>query len=232
MESLFSFIAAKPIREQLAIYLSENVCPKGDPAGITISRLSENGMVECEFAFGFLRNDLVQNTVIPIVSDRPGADSMRRGKVIKLRRSDLGNTYLDFYPEEFMSDFQFAIILPIGIRRIYAIALQGDVDSIKGIDEYFDFVHTLISFYENTRSEIESPGHMSRPVLGAGHLTPRQEVILSKIKEERTNAAIALELGYSESLIRQETIAIYRKLGVNGRKELIPTTRENQGATR
>jgi DNA-binding NarL/FixJ family response regulator len=36
-----------------------------------------------------------------------------------------------------------------------------------------------------------------------------------------TNSEIALEIGYSESLIRQETIEIYRTLGVSGRKELI-----------
>lgn len=42
------------------------------------------------------------------------------------------------------------------------------------------------------------------------------------IKEQKTNAAIASELGYSESLIRQETIIIYRKLGVSGRKDLLP----------
>jgi DNA-binding NarL/FixJ family response regulator len=35
-----------------------------------------------------------------------------------------------------------------------------------------------------------------------------------------TNAQIAHEIGYSESLIRQETVVIYRKLGVSGRKEI------------
>jgi DNA-binding NarL/FixJ family response regulator len=34
------------------------------------------------------------------------------------------------------------------------------------------------------------------------------------------NAQIGLELGYSESLIRQETVAIYRKLQVTGRKAM------------
>jgi DNA-binding CsgD family transcriptional regulator len=40
------------------------------------------------------------------------------------------------------------------------------------------------------------------------------------IKDGKTNAHIAAQLGYSESLVRQETIIIYRKLGVGGRKEL------------
>jgi DNA-binding NarL/FixJ family response regulator len=36
-----------------------------------------------------------------------------------------------------------------------------------------------------------------------------------------TNAQIAGEVGYSESLVRQETIQIFRVLGVSGRKEII-----------
>lgn len=52
-------------------------------------------------------------------------------------------------------------------------------------------------------------------------LTERQEVIVGKIRNGKTNAVIAHDLGYSESLIRKETIIIYRKLGVAGRQELL-----------
>jgi DNA-binding CsgD family transcriptional regulator len=50
-------------------------------------------------------------------------------------------------------------------------------------------------------------------------LSERQNLILKLISEGRTNAAIADVLGYSESLIRQETIKIYAKLGCSGRNE-------------
>jgi DNA-binding NarL/FixJ family response regulator len=52
-------------------------------------------------------------------------------------------------------------------------------------------------------------------------LSSRQKVILEMLSKGATNSEIALEIGYSESLIRQETIEIYRTLGVSGRKELI-----------
>jgi DNA-binding NarL/FixJ family response regulator len=51
-------------------------------------------------------------------------------------------------------------------------------------------------------------------------LTERQSLILDLIKEGKTNIAIADRLGYSESLIRQETMVIYQKLGVDGRREI------------
>jgi DNA-binding NarL/FixJ family response regulator len=50
-------------------------------------------------------------------------------------------------------------------------------------------------------------------------LTERQELILRLISEGRTNGDIADVLGYSESLIRQETIRIYAHLGCSGRTE-------------
>ena len=51
------------------------------------------------------------------------------------------------------------------------------------------------------------------------NLSERQLLILKLIAEGRTNASIADVLGYSESLIRQETIKIYAKLNCSGRNE-------------
>lgn len=50
-------------------------------------------------------------------------------------------------------------------------------------------------------------------------LTTRQRAVLRRIVEGRTNPEIAAELSFSVSTIRMETIAIYRVLGVSGRKE-------------
>ena len=58
-------------------------------------------------------------------------------------------------------------------------------------------------------------------VAGKLNLTARQNTILEGIRHGHTNSTIALDIGYSESLIRQETIDIFKKLGVSGRKALI-----------
>jgi DNA-binding NarL/FixJ family response regulator len=51
-------------------------------------------------------------------------------------------------------------------------------------------------------------------------LTDRQFVIAGLLEQGFNNAQIAAEIEYSESLIRQETVAIYRKLQVTGRKAM------------
>ncbi len=50
-------------------------------------------------------------------------------------------------------------------------------------------------------------------------LTPRQKKILEMLIEKKTNKEIADELIYSVSTIKQETIAIYEKLGLRGRED-------------
>ena len=51
-------------------------------------------------------------------------------------------------------------------------------------------------------------------------LSDRQLVIAGLLERGFSNSEIGDEIGYSESLIRQETVAIYRKLQVTGRKAM------------
>lgn len=69
--------------------------------------------------------------------------------------------------------------------------------------------------------ELEVPRYLVSESEAGKKLTERQELILSMIKSGMTNSAIANRMGYSESLIRQETMSIYQKLGVDGRREII-----------
>jgi len=52
-------------------------------------------------------------------------------------------------------------------------------------------------------------------------LTPRELVVLEMLATGATNPTIARNLAYSLSTVRNETISIYRKLGVTGRPEAV-----------
>lgn len=75
-----------------------------------------------------------------------------------------------------------------------------------------------MGIYENHNSGRVSKTKENR--MGA-KLSERQELILEMIKDGMTNSSIANRMGYSESLIRQESMAIYQKLGVDGRRDLV-----------
>jgi DNA-binding CsgD family transcriptional regulator len=50
-------------------------------------------------------------------------------------------------------------------------------------------------------------------------LSQRQLQVLALMAEQKTNAQISRIIGYSESTVRQETMAIFRYLGVHDRRE-------------
>lgn len=57
--------------------------------------------------------------------------------------------------------------------------------------------------------------------LAIENLTDRQRAILSRMCQGMTNTRIARDMRFSESTVRQETMAIYRTLNVKGRPEAI-----------
>jgi DNA-binding NarL/FixJ family response regulator len=89
--------------------------------------------------------------------------------------------------------------------------------------EYFEMLGILIRFYINLEIAKKAnnilPMHL-QAVFGKP-LTSRQEIILNALQKKKTNRDIAQEINYSESLVRQETVIIYAKLGISGKKDLI-----------
>ena len=71
--------------------------------------------------------------------------------------------------------------------------------------------------------------NLMRPMVGTGlrqhvpadQLTARQLQILRLMADDMTNSQIAMRIGYSESTVRQETMAIYKFLGIHERHEAV-----------
>ena len=57
--------------------------------------------------------------------------------------------------------------------------------------------------------------------IGAGSLSARQLQVLSGLREGLTMGQIASRLGFSDSSIRAESLAIYRHLGVHTRDDAV-----------
>jgi len=69
--------------------------------------------------------------------------------------------------------------------------------------------------------------HQSLNELSVNPLTPRQRQVLSGFIEGKTNHELALELGFSISTIRHETMAIFKTLGASDRKEAAKIAQEH-----
>ena len=96
----------------------------------------------------------------------------------------------------------------------------------KEIDvSHFPNTHPYANgFHQNSHHAFESHADSAAhdPVSslpGSPNLTSRQLRVLELMSLGKTNIAIAEIIGYSESTVRQETMAIYRILGVHDRND-------------
>ncbi len=89
-------------------------------------------------------------------------------------------------------------------------------DMSEGDDLFYQNLQSLMQIY------FSKIGKVSLEIgdLFGKALTARQEEILKMIRLGETNEAIAEKIGYSASLVKQETMLIYSKLGISGRRDL------------
>jgi DNA-binding CsgD family transcriptional regulator len=83
----------------------------------------------------------------------------------------------------------------------------------------------LTSFYlfpklKTTQNSLHTTNHLINP------LTPRQRQVVQGFIEGKTNHELSLELGFSISTIRHETMAIFKTLGASDRKEAAKIAQE------
>jgi DNA-binding CsgD family transcriptional regulator len=127
------------------------------------------------------------------------------------------------------SNWKCTILMAISPRHIASLTLHTMAsDNVNDVN-YFNAIRSMLSLFMKSHKEQvvkSSDGKLAVTTesqereTNSTRLTERQEIILRMIELGDTNNTIAERMGYSESLIRQETIAIYRKLGISGRKDL------------
>jgi len=94
------------------------------------------------------------------------------------------------------------------------------LDTQEG-EALIELMSRLGGYYLETNGITNGRGLVEVPVTNTDGpvLTERQAVVLGLMADGLTNAQIAVQLMLSESSIRQETVKIYRALGVNSRIE-------------
>jgi len=208
---------------------------------LVYTELDNSGVVTPRSAFGIdISNGSIESLKFSISEQTPFTDAIRENKIVWV------NT-LPQWPKQYnaMSALKLpktiktviaspveARGLPVGSLAVFsrdklqyeesiaqfieaiAMILAGALLNKKSIIDY----PVSLEFLNNAPQERSEEFHSTLREYQEP-LTERQNLILKLISEGRTNAAIADVLGYSESLIRQETIRIYAKLGCSGRNE-------------
>jgi DNA-binding CsgD family transcriptional regulator len=231
LTEIMSMVKKNPSSEELCQLLGTSVCFTGELARVYLGRLDSDGIIRTEASFGYSLDSDAANIETDLGLDRPMPYALRRREVYFANREEVVAKFKNYEPLDTKSPWTSTAVLPTEGALVFVFRFQCEFENFGWEQGYFDALRSILDFYnlEIGRSQNSSSvarlkakiEHDKKKVVRGKPLTPRQIEILNQIKEKRTNIQIANSLGYSESLIRQETIIIYAKLGVEGRKDLI-----------
>ena len=192
---------------------------------IYIGLLEPDGSVHEVGRFGYSASDVEASITIPFRQSTPIRKVMKEKRaLIYYNTPQLANEFPDNHRYPSPPKWQSLLVIPIDDFGVLAIYFENRVEANPTQQLHWQMIGSLISLHislsrksaeENFNLNHETTDHSDTT------MTERQLVILKMIERGLTNAQIAQEVGYSESLIRQETVQIFRKLKVSGRKEIL-----------
>jgi DNA-binding CsgD family transcriptional regulator len=77
----------------------------------------------------------------------------------------------------------------------------------------------VIAIWVKAHPEVLNPPEKNMSCIKIEDLTPRQRIIFEMMLAGSTNNEIAQAIGYSESLVKAETVIIFKTLDISGRKD-------------
>ena len=113
---------------------------------------------------------------------------------------------------------------------VVVLSFREELPSNPASGPFVAAVKSLLELHVGQSDSSRTAGHFTSHIEGPlggtpqpsdVSLSPRQLQVLHLLAQEKTNRSIALDLGYSESTIRQETLRLYRALNVNSRSDAV-----------
>jgi DNA-binding CsgD family transcriptional regulator len=205
--------------------LALNVCFSGSASRVYLGKFSNNLELVHEMSFGFETEikdsdkyrDFLSSELLPL--------SITKSEITIM---DHNKDYLEKFESHVgvmeSSIWRSTVLVPLVPSYFLSLSVQVELTRNETTKDYFNAVFAIFNlFLRSNRSLPESDIQVSQRTsrrIETSELTERQSMILKMIQSGDTNQIIAARMGYSESLIRQETISIYRKLGISGRRDL------------
>jgi DNA-binding CsgD family transcriptional regulator len=227
MLDMVRFLMSRPSGDQIAQHLVLNLLNGHQPRTAVISLFGADGSLHAVGAFGMSGPSLEPYRTLSLWDSSPMSDAVRGGEPIVLRTvEEVEERYPWLGSKE--TPYEPMAVWPLSLpsQRVGAVQISftanPDSDSLplgaREGDERSGLVPAL-SLVEGLPAEDAAGQAFRRPAPGA--LSDRQLRILGLMAKGLTNSQISKRVGFSESTVRQETMAIYRYFGVGGRREAV-----------
>ena len=154
-----------------------------------------------------------QNSEVSAWDDSPMSEAIREKRLVAGKLEHLGSEF-EVIAVPFVTHG-----VPVGLM---ALVLEEKHVELRELQQAAEMFFKLGAFYLESLDLGNSLTNGSAPTPASpDDLSSRQITILHHIQDGLVNLEIAKELMLSESTIRQETVRIYRALGVGSRQEAV-----------
>ena len=226
LSNIANFLAHERNMDLVVQYVVLNSCKSNLPTRFYLSRINADLSLNHVASFGFSEEFVEANKSFSLLTIPLLNEAINSNRVM-IRPRDI-RYFQDFHQLKVTEEdpkWESTVFIPLLPNFAAILNLRVEPEESKENLECYELLRSILNLYLNIYDD-NSPSKRGLPTktrdsdIGT-KLSERQELILQLIRSGMTNNAIAKKMGYSESLIRQETMAIYRKLGVDGRRTLI-----------
>jgi DNA-binding CsgD family transcriptional regulator len=226
--ALIEFLATEPDGNALAQHLALEGEHLPVRCGAIITTFEQDARSFVIGSFGIDLDVFSLLSPMPLWERLPWTDAVRDGEPLTFAtHEDFRNGYphLEGQPDLVRP----TIIWPLtnGMQRIGALCLQFTDGNLNLVVDEFEQTLALCALYLQLRRNVNGaeahpasePSDVDRrSELG---LTERQQQVLELIADGMTNAQIGKYVGFSESTVKQETMRVFRYLGVTDRRAAV-----------
>ena len=189
---------------------------------VAIFELDANATFTFTGSFGPRFGKIDDHVTFPLDANSPAGDAMLNNKNVWLKNSkQMFSEYPDsiYLPDAEMVGFLAAIpIYRLG-TLVGCLVVEGKEQDVNPhAIAALELISALIGLKLLGLKSITQNHQDSKLALLHLPLTVREHLIQEMMKAGRTNSQCAIDLGYSESTIRQDSVSMFAKLGVKNRK--------------
>ena len=227
--AMIDFLRSLPTVDQIAEYLVLLLMPSRSVVAAVISLVQPDGSLAVSGRFGIAPELLAPLGRVKLTDLAPMTDALRSGSDIIL---ESGAQVADRYPA--WSEFPHLCVptaawpLTLPSRRVGSVQLFFAEGADPGrmaaaLNGLTGAMSLFLSLRAAPAGEVPTvtpvPTASARP--RSEELSARQFRILQMMSEGMTNGQISARIGYSESTVRQETMAVFRYFDVHDRREAV-----------
>jgi DNA-binding CsgD family transcriptional regulator len=211
--------------EDLAKFLVLKTFAELSPRALYIAEIIDDGYLAPVAGFGFEKKVIADWGRFPLNMHLPITECARLDECVIVRSvEDFFNNYpLTRSIDNISTDWAALMIFPILPYGVVGMVLDAQPSEEEELSHFTRAIGSMLALQLSRIPVygVSNAKHEKKIRPQRIELTARQQIIHQLMLKGFTNAQIAAEVGYSESLVRQETIQIFRVLGVSGRKEMI-----------